>query len=1430
MPSQNNRHTASILIRARARNRNRNRFSNRLLAAVCVLLAFFLVVACGKSGPKTPENAAAPGSLAPVCAAPTRPDRPASWEGDPLQLTAIDSDGTSLTLRVRLPEGAAPPDGSQPSGLNLTLPYGGAAAARLAGCTVGGQALGGSHPGIEASIRLRQVGLARNWPIWHLDLLRPFWDQIRRQAGGRQGAIDVTLTLAVRPASAGQPTRPTDPRNPMRRVVEKLVVNPGDLDRWEAVPPVGPPPTDPRPLAKDAKQWLKAVVAANGLYRIAPEALQSAGLIGGPADLDRVRLFALGKPVPVMVAQPGQPAGIYFYGEASPSPYGRQRAYWITLSAGAPAARWPVSTSATLPVERIDRVRGVARLDRDRQRIMKRNDLLSVTGIDWVDSPVSDTLLIELPLVFHRPVTGAGRPLQARLHFIMHDVHDDPLKPADWTGTVVALGVGGRELARHRFSAAAEETWAPELPADILREGTTTLALSVVTPTTATGVRAESQIWFDWMDLAYPARPALVGGRFEFTADSTTAGLARVETQSLQAAAPPVALQFGERIEAVPERDGSILVSNLGGRRAEIYDPAQVPTLAVETVAWDDDALDAKMPVDYLIIVHPSLKAALDPLVALNKDRGLATRIVEIGAVYDLFGDGVFNPEAIRRLLGHTQAWPGGAPSYVLLVGDCTSDYLGQLHNDIPQLVPSYSYHTDETWASDAWFAMFSGADDLADAMLGRISVNNLDDARSVVDKTVRYARGRMLGPWRARLTYIADETEHGQRYREAAEELRSRWTPPAFENDCIYMDEIPLEDNWYMPSEALARIYARENKMMKVSRPGTDRILKQFDEGTACLDFFGHGSPNIWCDERLLFGGDTPNRDTLHFKPVAGRYAFIANYTCNTGAIDYPEPPWNVGISEDLMRTPDAGAVGMFLPSGPSDTPSQMMLAHQWRRAMFADGERGFGELITLTRLRFELGDGPRQMLYMYLLLGDPASKIQLAGRWQRLDVGAAAVNPDLTDVRRVARLTDVKPESGQALVWVEDIEGRTLWEAAPAPYRDGRLDLPFQIPATVVTPARLRVGVYGWNDAQGQDFTAGALLDARRPWVKIASVGVEHASPERSVRVRLVNAAPVPSGNLLLALARDGAEIANRQLRLDPGEARDVALPVPWTGDAGALEAVLTPSRPPDDAQAPLVERLAFAVAGDKVTTRTAPVSAARVRIVPASIKHEPEPVTEGQTIHVMFEVENAGQAPSAPFFAELLDDAPEKGGKVLPMQPVLPPVEIPALGPGRTWPVTLRWDPVYNAGVRKVWLRLRPVSGPPSANAVEQTASHSIFVRTKWKLTRSRPIRQDKRTEEDRKAGVYRLHAYVGNLGQTEAHGVEVTFFTGPEKRDDQVMGRVILPRVPAATNNGIGEAEAELVWTLDPKKYPGLSPAHVKVTIEIRLLGSTQRTGG
>ena len=103
---------------------------------------------------------------------------------------------------------------------------------------------------------------------------------------------------------------------------------------------------------------------------------------------------------------------------------------------------------------------------------------------------------------------------------------------------------------------------------------------------------------------------------------------------------------------------------------------------------------------------------------------------------------------------------------------------------------------------------------------------------------------------------------------------------------------------------------------------------------------------------------------------------------TCNSGAIDYPLTPWNICITEDMMRVKDGGAIACFVPSGPGITSLHREMSKSLGRAIFDCGLRGFGELTTLAKAQYALAGTYDDMIFMYHLLGDPVASLQLVGR----------------------------------------------------------------------------------------------------------------------------------------------------------------------------------------------------------------------------------------------------------------------------------------------------------------------------------------------------------------------------------------------------------------------------------------------------------------
>ncbi|MCX7765347.1 MAG: C25 family cysteine peptidase, partial [Candidatus Sumerlaeia bacterium] len=83
--------------------------------------------------------------------------------------------------------------------------------------------------------------------------------------------------------------------------------------------------------------------------------------------------------------------------------------------------------------------------------------------------------------------------------------------------------------------------------------------------------------------------------------------------------------------------------------------------------------------------------------------------------------------------------------------------------------------------------------------------------------------------------------------------------------------------------------------------------------------------------------------------------------------------------ISEDFMRVAKGGAIGLYVPSGPGFTDYHKQISISFHRALFQEKFRSVGDCVVAGHYFYLLADYPKEMVQMYILLGDPSLKLQL-------------------------------------------------------------------------------------------------------------------------------------------------------------------------------------------------------------------------------------------------------------------------------------------------------------------------------------------------------------------------------------------------------------------------------------------------------------------
>lgn len=574
-------------------------------------------------------------------------------------------------------------------------------------------------------------------------------------------------------------------------------------------------------------------------------------------------------------------------------------------------------------------------------------------------------------------------------------------------------------------------------------------------------------VMLDWVELTYGHNGLVGEDQVELHVPPEVHG-GVVELRSPVARELVVAGQRSGYLRLAVGEGESVRVSLADGESSFWVSPAD---RILDPVSVESDRLSDLRSyhhqADYLIVSHGSLIDAAEDVAALHRQRGLTVQVIDVQDVYDEFGHGIVSPEAIRGFLAHAyHNWRQPRPRFVLLVGDAswdtknatvddanysnwvgrqllrgdrfvakkTDDYDAARRND-RNLIPSWNYHTAEGHAaSDAYYTLLDGDDDLPDIALGRFPVVRPDEVRAVAAKTRRYIERAPLGPWRSRLTWISGGMPpHQRRSTELARSFAGRGLAPTM----------------ILPGP-------------KASMEDRDRIVESFGAGHLVTHFIGHGGRFIWRtgppdlkDQVDLFGLE----DLERLEP-ADALPIVLSVSCYSAPFDHPSAD---SIGEAFLRLPDRGAVAFIGASWRNAPPrifSQVLVDE-----LSSPGT--VGEALMRTKRQMRKLDA----IHLFNLLGDPAAPI--AAPQRLLDV-----QHRVTD--GVLRLTSELPASvvgGMAQVEFFDGDGNPLGSARQA--IDSR-----EFSFRQLAPAGIEaVTVYFWNDSTRSDGVASAIIESAEP-----------------------------------------------------------------------------------------------------------------------------------------------------------------------------------------------------------------------------------------------------------------------------------------------------------------------------------------------------------
>jgi hypothetical protein len=931
---------------------------------------------------------------------------------------------------------------------------------------------------MKRSIKIQDSGYAGEYFLTSVS-----WDAKRNSLNYRLIGFEATITTRPHRVPAELGNKP--PNESTLRRLGWLVNNPEDLAacRAQSGPSLPLYEQQWQYHADRAAPWVAFDVREEGLAVLRKRDLLEAKVFADASQLpEKLALYRDGKQVPVLK----RGGNYYFYALPSEDEFHLPSSYWFRADTQTDGIELP-----TLDVPPTDRVatpitfsQHTTSIDRDDQFVTKRDRFMTILDHEWAHAQLgeNESLTVEFDLPGFLPnrendtmgiyVYYTGERLNRNLTIyptlngteLPHEkIKISTRETITWEIDTNLLKALGNELIIHRTGRAApgaalwldkveithqRSHYANQLPYEITISAQRNVGNPVARIEGISDLRDDLIV----LEITDPEQPSLVA----------------LEDAATPEAAAFIDLRLGENTER------QLSVASIFDATAynDFIRPSKSP------LTWKSQT----EPVELLIVYHSDFEKAAQRLAEFHKQAGRPTQIVDVDSVYSEFNYGQQSPVAIRRFLAHAVTSWQHVPSSVLLIGDCTHDYRDEYKQPVVNYLPSFRVKEGDLrvspgFPSDQRYACLQGDDLLADIAVGRFSVSTLDDAMAIVDKLIAYDETPTLGPWRTTLGGVADSGE----FPLELEELRRHHQPAEKRERLLYLDRLPWINNYLFSKADLERTRS------KISPEATTRIRQMFEEGLFYLCYYGHGSPNIWSDERMWFGGGSPNSDNLLLRNFP-RLPFVANMTCNTGAIDYPLPPWNLCLTEDLLRQRDGGALGVYAPGGLGTIDAHRRMSIELRRGLFNREITRLGDMTTLAKQRYFLRGFEEKILLMYLYQGDPLAEIQRPS--EMLDVsladGSSYVSPK-------SSMVDIKLDGwqnfpdAQANATLINPNSDTIWK-----YEGAFADLLKSSRAfnqfTIALPdkplkGQYRFSMYVWSGEANRDAEGGCLFRIGSP-----------------------------------------------------------------------------------------------------------------------------------------------------------------------------------------------------------------------------------------------------------------------------------------------------------------------------------------------------------
>jgi hypothetical protein len=304
--------------------------------------------------------------------------------------------------------------------------------------------------------------------------------------------------------------------------------------------------------------------------------------------------------------------------------------------------------------------------------------------------------------------------------------------------------------------------------------------------------------------------------------------------------------------------------------------------------------------VDFIIVTAEDFLSEANRLAEFKETRDIDPLTTMVKTYNDIVGQynaGNRDPYAIWHfLVDMFHQCPDEKPKYVLLIGDGHYDYQKRIFHNSPVFIP-YPYEPNTPWPSDDMYTLIDGTDDrVNDMAIGRIPANSLDEVKAAIDKIIEYDQRQYPGEWQLNAMLVADDPSDEPQGRDFlghyyfirdSEILYNSYLPKAMQIKKVYLTEYP--ERYITDIQTMGRDGARED------------IMEAFLNGASIINYYGHGDPSVWTQEKVFVSNDLTRLDVNHHYPM------IIAGTCSWGRSDNPDFQ---SMAEEIMLMEENGAI----------------------------------------------------------------------------------------------------------------------------------------------------------------------------------------------------------------------------------------------------------------------------------------------------------------------------------------------------------------------------------------------------------------------------------------------------------------------------------------------------------------------------------------